>query len=141
MKLNRIRVWLGGIAGGIVWSGWSDLIEDRMKPFYQILQKQGLLLKESRYPFFTAQMVVVLFLMSILLAHLYAWSRSTSGPGPKTALRIGMIVGLCAGLPINFGLASWSAMPRMLPLAWMLDMWVGAILATLVAGFLYKERA
>jgi len=27
----------------------------------------------------------------------------------------------------------------MFPLGWMLDMWVGAILATLVAGWVYKE--
>jgi len=27
----------------------------------------------------------------------------------------------------------------MLPLGWMLDLWVGSILAAVVAGFLYKE--
>jgi hypothetical protein len=52
-----------------------------------------------------------------------------------------MIVGFCAGFPSNFGVAVWSPMPRMLPLGWMLDMWIGAILATLVAGFLYKDKA
>jgi len=30
---------------------------------------------------------------------------------------------------------------RFLPLGWMLDLWGGAILATLVAGWLYKEKA
>ena len=50
-----------------------------------------------------------------------------------------MIVGFCAGVPLNFATAAWSAIPRMLPLGWMLDMWGGAILATLVAGFLYKD--
>jgi hypothetical protein len=50
-----------------------------------------------------------------------------------------MIVGFCAGMPGNFAQATWSAAPRMLPLGWMLDMWVGAILAAVVAGFLYKE--
>jgi len=28
-----------------------------------------------------------------------------------------------------------------LPLGWMLEMWIGAILATVVAGFLYKDPA
>lgn len=29
-------------------------------------------------------------------------------------------------------------MNRMFPLGWMLDMWVGAILATLAVGWVYK---
>jgi hypothetical protein len=52
-----------------------------------------------------------------------------------------MIVGFCAGVPDNFAQAAWSPVPQLLPLGWMLDLWGGAILAALVAGFLYKERA
>ncbi len=139
MKLNQARIWLGGIAGGVVWSAWSFFVGMRQAPFYDAMQKQGLFLKQSRYPFFTGQWILLLFIMSILLAHLYAWSRATAGPGPKTALKIGMLVGFCAGVPGNFGVAAWSPMPRMLPLGWMLEMWVGAILASLVGGWLYKE--
>jgi hypothetical protein len=98
-----------------------------------------LFLKEPRYPFFVGQWILLVFVMSILIAYLYALSRATAGAGPKTALKIGMIVGFCAGMPGNFAQATWSAAPRMLPLGWMLDMWVGAILAAVVAGFLYKE--
>lgn len=141
MKLNRPRIWLGGIIGGVVWSAWSFFVGMRLQPFYAAMQNAGIFLKEPRYPFFAAQWIVLLFVMSILLAHLYAWSRATAGPGPRTALRVGMIVGFCAGVPLNFATAAWSAMPRMLPLGWMLDMWIGAILATLAAGWLYKEKA
>ncbi len=77
--------------------------------------------------------------MSILLAYLYALSRGTAGAGPKTAAKIGMIVGFCAGVPGNFAQATWSPVPRMLPLGWMLEIWGGAIIAALVAGFLYKD--
>ena len=139
MKLNTTRVWLGGIAGGVVWNAWSFFIQTRPGPFYEGVQKQGLFLKEPRYPFFVGQWVLLVFVMSILLAYLYAWSRATAGAGLKTALKIGMMVGFCAGMPANFAQATWSAVPRMLPLGWMLDMWVGSILATVVAGFLYKE--
>jgi len=139
MKLNQARIWIGGIAGGVVWSAWSLFIGMRQAPLYDAMQKQGLFLKVSRYPFFTGQWILLLFVMSILLAYLYAWSRATAGAGPKTALKIGMLVGFCAGVPSNFGAAAWSPMPRMLPLGWMLDLWIGAILASLVAGFLYKE--
>jgi len=139
MKLNKARVWLGGIAGGVVWTVLSFLIGMKMNPFYEAMQKTGVFLKEPRYPFFVGQWILLLFVMSILLAHLYAWSRATAGPGPRTALKVGMIVGFCAGVPANFGTATWSPMPRVLPLGWMIEMWVGAILATLVAGWVYKD--
>jgi hypothetical protein len=141
MKLNTTRVWLGGIAGGVVWNAWGFFIQMRQGPFYEAMQKQGLFLKEPRYPFFVGQWILLVFVMSILLAYLYAWSRATAGAGPKTALKIGMIVGFCAGVPGNFAQATWSPVPRMLPLGWMLEMWIGAILATVVAGFLYKDPA
>ena len=139
MKLNTTRVWIGGIAGGVVWNVWSVLIGMRQGPFYAAMQKQGLFLKESRYPFFAGQWILLVFVMSILLAYLYAYSRATAGAGPKSALKIGMMVGFCAGVPGNFAQAAWSPVPRVLPLGWMLDLWGGCILAAVVAGWLYKE--
>jgi len=139
MKLNTARVWLGGIAGGVVWNVWSFLINIRQAPLYDAMQKQGLFLKEPRYPFFVGQWILLLFVMSVLLAYLYAWSRATAGAGPKTAAKIGMLVGFCAGFPENFAHATWSPTPRELPLGWMIEMWAGAILATLVAGWLYRD--
>ena len=139
MRVNTARVWMGGIAGGVVWNAWSFFMNTRLGPFYEAMQKQGLFLKEARYPFFVGQWILLIFVMSILVAYLYAWSRATAGAGPKTALKIGMLVGFCAGFPSNFAQATWSPVPRVLPLGWMLEMWGGAILAALVAGFLYKE--
>jgi hypothetical protein len=113
----------------------------RQRPFYEAARKQGLFLKEPRYPFFVGEWILLVFVLSILLAYLYAWSRATAGAGLKTALKIGMIVGFCAGVPGNFAQAVWSPVSRMLPLGWMLEMWAGAILAAVVAGFLYKDKA
>jgi hypothetical protein len=139
MKINTARVWLGGIAGGVVWNAWTFFINTRQAPFYEAMQRQGLFLKEPRYPFFVGQWIVLLLVLSILLAYLYAWSRATLGAGPKTATKIGMVVGFFAGFPENFAQATWSPVSRALPLGWMIEMWVGSILAALVAGFLYKE--
>jgi hypothetical protein len=139
MKLNTARVWMGGIAGGVVWNVWGFFLGMRQGPFYEAMQRQGLFLKAPRYPFFLGEWIGTIFVMSIILSYIYAWSRATAGPGPKTALKIGMLVGFCAGFPGNFAQAAWSPIPRVLPLGWMLDAWVGAILATLVAGSLYKE--
>jgi ABC-type amino acid transport system permease subunit len=140
MKLNAARIWLGGIVGGIVWIAWGFFIGMRQAPLYAAMQKQGLFLQQPRYEPFAAFWILLIFAMSILIAYLYAWARQTAGPGPKTALKIGMIVGFCAGVPDNFAQAAWSPVPKLLPLGWMLDLWGGAILAGLVAGFLYKEK-
>ena len=139
MRLNTARVWLGGIAGGVVWNAWSFCINMRQAPLYAFMQSKGLFLKEPRYPLFTAEWILLTFVLSILVAYLYAWSRATAGAGPKTALKIGIIVGFCAGFPGNFAQATWSPVPRIMPLGWMIELWGGAILASLVAGFLYKE--
>ena len=36
-------------------------------------------------------------------------------------------------------MAAWAPFSRFIVLGWMLDLWVGSILATLVSAWLYKE--
>ena len=141
MSINRSRVFLGGLVGGVVWVGWSYLSGQLIigNARYVAAQNAGLFLKEARYPFFLGQWIVILLVLGIVVAHLYAWARQTLGAGPGTALKVGFLVGFAAGFPGNFAQACWSPVDRTFPLGWMVDLWGGAILATLVAGWLYKE--
>jgi hypothetical protein len=141
MALNKGRIWLGGLAGGVVWTIWSFIVGFFIVGMhrYEVAQNAGLFLKAPRYPAFQLQWIAIEFIMAIILAHLYAWSRTTLGPGPGTALKIGALVGFCIGYPNNFAQAAWSVVDRMMPFGWLLEFWIGSILATLVAGFLYKE--
>jgi len=141
MSVNRGRVYLGGLAGGVVWFVWGFVVNFFIlgEARYQAAQSAGLFLKQPRYPLFPVQWAVILLVSAIILAHLYAWGRQTMGAGPGTAIKIGLLVGFIAGFPTNFAQASWSPVERIFPLAWMLEMWVGCVLATLVAGWLYKE--
>lgn len=141
MSLNRSRIWQGGVVGGLVWIVWSLIVNMFVigRGRYAAMQSAGLFLKEGRYRAFEVQWILMLFVLAILFAHLYAWVRPTLGPGPKTALKIGAIVGFASGFPTNFGTATWAVIPRIFPLGWMLELWVGSILATLVAGWIYKE--
>jgi hypothetical protein len=140
--VNKSRVWLGGLAGGVVWVIWGMLVNMVLigQARYDAAQAAGSILKQPRFPFFIGLWIVVLIVLAIAVAHLYAWTRATLGPGPGTAFKIGAIVGFAAGLPTNFGTATWAPFSRMFPLGWMIELWGGAILAALVAGMLYKER-
>lgn len=141
MRLNRSRIWLGGLAGGVVWVVWSFLVGHFVitDARYIAAQNAGLFLKTPRYPFFAGQWIVLLFILAIAVAHLYAWARQGLGPGPGTALKVGFLAGFFAGFPENFAQATWFAGSRALPFGWMVEMWIGAILAALMAGFLYKD--
>jgi hypothetical protein len=143
MSLNKGRIWLGGLVGGVVWNVWSIVVNLFIvgNARYVAAQNAGVFLKTPRYSFFAGQWIVIVFVLAIVLAHLYAWTRQTLGPGARTALRIGFWVGFVAGFPLNFAQATWLAAGRGLPFGWMLEMWVGAILSTLVAGFLYKDSS
>ena len=141
MHLNRGRIWLGGLAGGVVCTIWSFLVGHFVitDARYLAAQNAGLFLKTPRYPFFVVQWIVLLFILAIAVAHLYAWARQTLKPGPGAALKVGFLAGFFAGFPGNFAQATWFAGDRGLPFGWMIDMWLGAILATLTAGWLYKD--
>jgi hypothetical protein len=141
MRLNRARIWLGGLAGGVVWTIWSFLIGHFVitDARYAAAQNAGFFLKTPRYPLFAVQWIVLLFILAIAVAHLYAWARQGLGPGPGTALKIGFLAGFFAGFPDNLAQATWFAGDRGLPFGWMIDMWLGAILAALVAGWVYKD--
>ena len=141
MGVNWKRIWLGTLAGGVVWSVWSFVVNavGIGEEGYAAAQEQGWLLTEPRYPFFIGVWLLTLFLLAYVVAWLYAGVRATYGPGPKTAVAVGVLVGFAAGFPLNFAQAAWSQVDRVLPLWWMLELWIGAILAALLAGWLYKE--
>ena len=138
--MNSKRIFLGAVAGGVVWTIWSMVVNTAvLGARYEAAQQANQFLKEPRYAFFLGYWILTLFLLSYVLAWLYASARATLGPGPGTALRIGLLVGFAISFPLNFSVATWMPLDRFFPLWWMLELWVGAVLATLVAGWLYKD--
>jgi hypothetical protein len=140
--INTRRVGLGAFAGGVVWAIWSSIVNMvLLSERYAETQNAGRLLKEPRFPFFVGLWFLTLFALACIVAWLYASVRATRGAGPRTALEVGVLVGFAAGFPINLSNASWSVAGRAIPFWWMVDLWVGAILAALVAGWLYRDEA
>jgi len=138
--VNTRRVALGALAGGVVWSIWSTIVNVViLGPRYAIAQNAGTMLKQARYPWFMVYWIITIFLLAYVVAWLYSSVRATRGAGPGTALTVGLLVGFAAGFPMNLSVAAWSPVGRHLPLWWMLDLWLGAILASLVAGWICKD--
>ena len=140
--VNTKRVWIGGLVGGVVWIVWATIVNfGLLMPKYQAAMQAGTMLTEEsmRYPFFMVVWLVQFLVWGVLLAALYAGVRLAWGPGPATAVKVGLIGGFLAGVPVNFYLATWAPMSRGIPAGWLLELLVGAVLATLVAGFLYRE--
>jgi len=139
--INMRRVLLGAVVGGMVWSVWSLVVNVLLaSSAYASAQDAELLLKDPRYRLFMLYWIITLFVLSYILAWLYASVRATCGPGAKTALKVGVLVGFAAGFPVNLSVAAWVPVSRIIPLWWTLDLWVGAILAAVVAGWLYKDK-
>jgi hypothetical protein len=142
-NVNGKRVLIGALAGGVAWSVWSSLISmGILSSAYMAEQTAGHLLAQPRYGIgaFFASWFLTLFLLSGVGAWLYATTRGSLGAGPKTALKVGVLLGFAAGFPINLSVTSWDPLVRTVPFWWMVDMWGGAIIATLIAGFLYKDK-
>ena len=139
-QINTKRVVVGGVLGGIVWIAWGFVIYfGLLGPRYAEAQQAGQYLAEPRYGFFPIAWIALELLLALMCAALYAAVREGWGPGPGTALRLGLMVGFAAGFPISFAMATWSPAPRIFPLGWMAELWVGAIAASLVAGWYYRE--
>ena len=139
-SVNTRRVLLGALAGGVVWNVWSIIINlVVLKARYAAAQLDGTFLKQPRYPFFVGTWIVLLFILAYIVAWLYASARATQGAGPKTAAVVGLFVGFAAGFPTNFASATWVPINRHFPMWWMLELWLGAILAALVAGWIYQD--
>jgi hypothetical protein len=134
------RVALAGLAGGIVWSGWNAVINLLiLKERYEVAAEGERLLLEPRYPFFVAGSYLMLFVLALVIAWLYAWIRPARGKGLRTALPIGFVVGFAAGLPVNYYVVGLIDVDKLFPFWWMLDFWIGSTLAAAVAGVVYRD--
>ena len=139
--INKGRFWLSVLAGGVAWNAFGFLVgflghEDAR---IAAATAAGQFLMAPRYSMFLAEWIVLLFLLTYVLAWFYVSLRGTLGPGPWTALRVGLLAGFTMGFPLNFALATWAPYGRELPLLWTIEMWGGSILATFVAGWVYRD--
>ena len=134
------RVLLCTLAGGVAWGIWSTIINMViLSPKYAIAQKAGVMLAQQRYPLFVGYWFIMLFILTYILTWAYVSVRPAFGPGPMTALRVGFLMGFMCGFPLSLTLATWATFSRSITVWWLMDLWVGSMIATMVSAWLYKE--
>jgi hypothetical protein len=137
MSWKRI-VW-GGLAAGLLMNVIDMLVGVLvLGPRYMSCQALGIFLKEPRLPF-VPLWILGIFAEGLILAWLYAAVRPRLGPGPKTALLVGLAAGLLTHVPYNFSMVCWGLQGRMMPFVWMVSGIAEFILGTLLAGWIYRE--
>src|SRR5215813_12976690 len=116
VAINQGRVWLGALVGGFVWWLWSFSVNTVMLgKAYKEAQDKGWLLAQPRFNLFIVFWLLTLILLSAVIALLYGHLRQTMGPGPNTALKLGLMVGFAAGFPLSLSMASWAPYPITIP--------------------------
>jgi hypothetical protein len=146
--VNRRRIWLGALVGGIVFFVWSMIVEFGLSYLVvgrvrmDIAVNNGWFLAVPRLPvwLFLVVWLVSLFLVTYGLAWAYAAMRATVGAGPATAAKLGLVVGFAAGFPMEFAHAIFQPLSVLYGVMWMIEMGVGCILAALAAGWMYRDE-
>ena len=138
-RINTGRVIQGGLLAGVVLNAVCIVNNTLIAgPRLRAEQLTGHFLAEPRLPFFPAWLITM-FLAGIALVWLYAAVRPRLGPGPGTALTVGLVGGLLMGVPDNLAQAAWGLSGYYLPTMWMLEHVLGCVLGTLVGAWWYKE--
>jgi len=139
--MNTKRIVIGGIvAGVVVWlvDGLTNglVLMER----YKALQQAGVYYAQPRLPFFAVWIVLTLGI-GLGLAWLYAAVRKQLGPGPGTAVLVGLVVGLMTYVPSSVATYAWTHEGGRVALARLVAGLVGSVVGALVAGAIYKEPA
>jgi hypothetical protein len=138
--MNMKRILIGGVAAGVAvvvvnFVGFGAALMHR----YTDLGNAGVVLKDPRLPFLPLWILVLLG-QGLLLSWAYAVARPRLGPGPMTALWVGVGATFFTYAESRLSAASWSPVGRLIPL---IEVVIGAIallVGAQVAGFLYKEE-
>ena len=141
MAVNTGKVIVGGLAAGLVANGldfitFTIVLKDRMTAEMNALNPT--LMAKSAGTAGMAGTIIQDFVIGLIMVWIYASIRSTYGPGPKTAIRVGLLIwilfGAIYGSMTAMGMYSWgfyfTAMPFTL---------VTTMIPALVGGAVYKE--
>jgi hypothetical protein len=136
-KINYGRIILGGILAAIVLFAVGFLVHGIiLESHYEYFKGISVMSFPKKYGMLVH--IVGTLVSGICLAVLYAVARKFGGPGPMTAIKVGFVVGLFTIGGVSAEYAFYN-LGKMIPLMTLVDSIVGCVLATLVAGLVYKD--
>ena len=135
-KINYGRILLGGLVAGVVTVFIGFAIHGGLLgSHYEYFMKTGAMQPAPRM---MPLQVFTQVLSGIFLAMLYVAGRKQFGPGPKTAIMMGILVGLVS-LPGTTALYSYYNVGGMIPLMTLVGNVLECTIGMLIAGVLYKD--
>ena len=138
--IDTKRWLLGGLAAGVLM--WlveglaSMLYMDDMKA---ALEAHGLAMEMSAGAIATG--LLVSLISGLTIVFFYAMARARLGPGPRTAVTVAVVLFVGGYLLWLLGYRMMGLFPDRLLLAWGVIGLVEMVLAALLGGFIYKEKA
>jgi hypothetical protein len=140
-SINWRRVWLGGLAAGLVMNVSEAALHGGMLGAEATTLFKAFGVPDTPVGWQLPALIAVTFVVGVTAVWLYAAIRPRYGPGPRTALYAGVAVWLLAhlwsGVYLGAGFTGLIT-PRLawLPVPWGL---IEAPLGTLVGAWLYRE--
>ena len=107
---------------------------------YRILAQQGRILSAPAIPYMTIAPVLSL-IAGLLLAWFYASVRPRLGAGPRTAIKLGLAVAILAAWIPDTAAAAWDLAGKRIALYWAVMDTIKYVVGSLLAGWLYQEKA
>jgi hypothetical protein len=138
--MNRLRIVFGGLLGGVVFFAFLAVVSQTVLPsHYARLEAQGVLRAEPTVEWYLPVYILVILAIGVALVWLYAAVRPRLGPGPRTALKVGLVVGAIAAVPTSLAQYAWTGLGGYVAAWWGIELLVGCALACLAGAAVYRE--
>ena len=138
-KINIYRIIVGGIAAGFVMHLVDVLIHVvLLKENYSVMVESGVMRDQVIASSIILADLSVIF-AGIIIAILYFLLRNVVGPGPKTALKLGFMLGLLL-LPGAFAIHAYYNVDGLVSFALGAGFVIQHILGTLIAAAIYRDN-
>ncbi len=139
-QINMQRVALGALAAGaVIFVAEGIFAQVYMGPMEVALEAHNLSMDLTLGGFVLAALVSLL--IGFALVWFYAAARPRFGPGPKNAALVSVVLWLGGYVPSVLGYKMMGLFTDWLLVFWALTGLVEVIVATMVGGWLYRERA
>lgn len=138
--IDTKRWLLGGLAAGVlIWliEGLASMLY--MEDMKAAMEPHGLSMDMSAGAFVIAS--IVSLLAGLTIVFIYAMARARLGPGPRTAVVAGVAFFLGSTLVSILGWSMLGLFPARMLVTWAVVGLVEVVLAALLGGYVYKEKA